>query len=169
MDGPVLETSRLVLRPLVDDDVEALHALFDDATVVRYMLDGERVARDWVASVIARSAQDFADRGLGLWAARERETPGRLIGLVGYRDFHEPPVFELLYALRGEAQGRGLAVEMARAATRAGFGAGLPRIRASTDEPNVASVRVMERLGMRFAGREEAEPWAQLHYVLEPG
>lgn len=165
-EGPTLETARLVLRPLVDDDAEALHALFDDPSVVRYMLDGSRVERDWVRDVIAQSARDFAARGLGLWAARGRGH-GALVGLVGYRDFHEPPVFELLYALRSEVQGRGLAFEMARAAIDAGFAAGLEHIHASTDEPNAASIRVLDRLGMRFTGRDEAEPWAQLHYVLE--
>jgi RimJ/RimL family protein N-acetyltransferase len=67
---------------------------------------------------------------------------------------------ELLYGLYQNFWGRGLATEAARAVLRFGFEeVGLEEILACADLDNPASVRVMERLGMSYAGerREETE------------
>ena len=52
-----------------------------------------------------------------------------------------------------------------------GFTAGLGEIRASTDEPNQASIAVLQRLGFRKIGRQEAMPpatiWPQLYFVAD--
>ena len=161
----LITTERCELRPLRPEDAGEIHGLLLEELVRRYLLDGERVSRDWVDAVIADSNAAFAAHGLGLWAARERGAAA-ILGFTGYRDFYEPPVLELLYALAPGYWGRGLATEIAHAAVDAGFARGLDHIRASTDAPNTASVRVMERPGMRFAGRTAGKRWEQLHYGL---
>jgi RimJ/RimL family protein N-acetyltransferase len=95
----------------------------------------------------------FAQRGLGIWSAREHRAQ-LIIGLTGFRDFYTPPVLELFYAMWPSHWHRGFATEMAQAAIDyACRHAGLSAVRASTDAPNQASLRVFERLGMRPHGR----------------
>ena len=65
--------------------------------------------------------------------------------------FHDPPQLELLYGIAPEYWNRGFATEVSLAMMRYGFEVlGFERIDASTDAPNRASVRVMEKAGMKF-------------------
>ena len=103
-----------------------------------------------------------------MWAARlTGET--RISGLVGYAEFAEPGVLELLYAMFERCWGRGLASEMARAAVERGDERGLDEIHASTDAPNEASQRVLRRLGFVETRRAPADPpntvWEQVYFV----
>ncbi|MEZ4427879.1 MAG: GNAT family N-acetyltransferase [Nannocystaceae bacterium] len=161
----VVTTARLELRPLAAGDVDALHAMMTTPAVRQYMCDGELIPRAAVASWVATSERDFATRGLGLWIARRSGDPA-LVGLTGFRDYYDPPVFELIYAVHPRWHRQGLAVEMARAMLERGFSAGLDPIRASTDAPNLASMRVMARLGMTKTGSTPASPWEQVHFAI---
>jgi RimJ/RimL family protein N-acetyltransferase len=167
----IVETARLVLRPVHSLEAAELHALFMNEAVCRYLTDGVAMSREWVEGVIRDSKTSFTERDLGLWSVREHgATP--IIGLTGFRDFYEPPVFELLYALQPLHWRCGFATEMARAAIDYAFmHTWLTEVRASTDEPNQASIRVMERLGMRSHGCTSTVDsalicWDQLHFVL---
>lgn len=167
----MIDTSRLTLRPLRHADAAALHALFLEPQVYRYLTDGQVMPREWIDSVIADSDTTFAQHGLGLWAVFPKGSD-TLIGLTGFRYFYDPPVLELLYALMPAHWQRGLATEMASAAIDFAFTHNdIAAIRASTDAPNQASVRVMERLGMQPCGRTAVGEvplikWEQLHFVL---
>jgi ribosomal-protein-alanine N-acetyltransferase len=163
---PILRSERLQMTPIGDGDREPLRALLSLEPVYRYLLDGSPPEAAWVASVVVDSRDDFARRGLGLWGARQPGDP-TLVGLVGFRDFYDPPVEELMYALHPDLWGQGIASEMASAAMEHAFvGAGRQRVRASTDLPNRDSLLVMLRLGMSEIGREPAPPgfkWEQIH------
>jgi ribosomal-protein-alanine N-acetyltransferase len=167
----VIASARLVLRPVHMVEAVELHALFVHEDVRRYLTDGVAMSRAWVEGIIRESAVSFAERGLGLWSAREHGAQ-LIIGLTGFRDFYTPPVFELLYALQPSHWHRGFATEMAQAAIDYAFRhAGLHAVRASTDAPNQASLRVLERLGMRPHGRTaqvdaERVCWDQLHFII---
>ncbi len=91
-----------------------------------------------------------------------RRKGGRgIIGFCGLLFVRESGEAEILYGLERKVWGEGFAVEAARAAIRFGFEhARLSRIPANADEPNVASIKVMERLGMRFEGREDRGRWS---------
>ncbi|HVS15206.1 MAG TPA: GNAT family N-acetyltransferase [Thermoanaerobaculia bacterium] len=148
--GPVLRTERLELRPFSGDDAAALHALFVDPEVRRFLLDDQVVEPEWVEGEIAGSRRRFAGGGLGLWTIRRRNED-RVIGFVGFREFFEPPQLQLVYGLLPAAWGEGLATEAAREAIRCAFeDAGLVEVVAATDPPNRASMGVMDRLGMSF-------------------
>lgn len=154
------------MRPVAPSETDELHAFFVDPGVRRYWLDGISIERARVAEFIDDSVESFAGRELGLWAAREK-AQSSIIGLTGFREFREPPVLELLYGLLPDYWGRGLATEMGRAMLRLGFTSGkLEVVRTSIDAPNQASVRVIERIGLRLERRSPGEIWEQLHYVL---
>ena len=153
MGDKELKTARLVLRPLRMADADELHALWTAPGVRRYLWDDEVIAPERTADVIAESERLFASEGYGLWAARHHGSEA-LVGFGGYWSFHEPPRRELLYGVAKSHWGKGLATELASALMQ--FGTEQRRfaeILASTDAPNVASVRVLEKLGFELERR----------------
>lgn len=99
-----------------------------------------------------RLSAHIAEHGFGLWAAELLDT-GEYVGFIGLQ--HVPfeaaftPAVELGWRLRTSMWGRGLATEGARGAAEFAFDAlGLREIVAMARADNLASVRVMRRLGM---------------------
>jgi ribosomal-protein-alanine N-acetyltransferase len=86
--------------------------------------------------------------GFGRWVAAHKAT-GAFIGFGGLRSLFGTP--EVVYHLTKDNWGKGFATELARAALRFGFeDRGFDRIVAITKPPNLASIHVMEKLGMEF-------------------
>lgn len=161
-----IETERLCLRPLVPEDLDAVHRLWTDPDVRRYLWDGEEISSETAAGIISGSAGCFEERGFGLWAVIHEED-ARLIGFCGFWRFDEGADFELVYGISPEYWGRGFATEAGRAAIRHGFEvAGLDHIRASADTPNAASLRVMRKIGMRREKRASNDGRDIAHYGI---
>jgi RimJ/RimL family protein N-acetyltransferase len=159
-----IETVRLRLRPVAEGDDAALHELFTQPDVRRYLFDGETISRADAAEVVAKSLALFEEHGCGLWALESREA-GALEGVAGYWSLHDQ--LELLYALAPGAWGRGLAAEAARALVRFGFEElGFDRVVASTDPPNAASLGVMRRAGLAFDRREVVDGLDTIFYEV---
>jgi RimJ/RimL family protein N-acetyltransferase len=161
-----LRTPRLWLRPLEAADGAALHGLWTHADVRRFLWDDRVIAPADVEGVIAASAATFAAEGFGHFALRDAEA-GPLLGTCGLHRYAPDAEPELLYSLAREQWGRGLATEAARAVVddafvRLGFG----RVVARADVPNRDSQRVMQRLGMVYAGEEDAGGLRLVRYVL---
>lgn len=166
--APVLETERLVLRQLSPDDLPAMHLIFNDPEVGRYLFDGERAPLQTTISVLEASDQDFSERGVGLFGVRLRGAGDHdLVGLCGLRWEEGIGEMEIMYCLLPQLWGQGLITEAALATLRFAFEeAGLRRVMGGADEPNVASLRIIENLGMRFAGRILAKAPEVAYYVL---
>jgi|ERR1051325_5944033 ribosomal-protein-alanine N-acetyltransferase len=162
----IIQTERLSLRPLTVEDVEAIHRIWTDAGVRKFLWDDEIISLDEARGVIEKSVTYFRCTGLGLWAILPHNEE-RIIGFCGYWFFHEPPQLELLYGLVTEEWRRGLATEAAGAMLRYGFDElGFEEIQASTDAANLASQRVMGRLGMRCTARKDAEGLDTIFYSI---
>lgn len=152
----------LLLRPFVASDAAGLHRVLLDDEVKRYLLDGNEVERQWVDAVVEDSRAEFAAGRGGMWSIVRLgsvEESESVVGFVGVRDFFEPPRRQLIYALHPEAWGRGLATRAARRVLRFLFEElGWSRVEAATDEPNSASIEVLERLGFeRFLPKAPVE------------
>ena len=134
------------------EDEQRVHALWADERVRHFLFDGRVITPGEARSFIEGSLASFEGRGYGLWLVFER-CSGRLVGFAGFlRSGGEPP--NLLYGVHPDCWGRGYATEAAAAVLRyAVEGLGVGGVRADVDEPNVASVRVLEKLGMRRVGR----------------
>ncbi|HVF92362.1 MAG TPA: GNAT family N-acetyltransferase [Blastocatellia bacterium] len=159
-------TARLRLRPFVSGDVDEAHRLWIDPGVRKYLWDDEVISKEQAGAVIEESLAHFRDTGSGLWAASARPERG-LLGFCGYWFFRDPPELELLYGVETKHWGKGIATEMSRAIIRYGFQElALDHVVASTDAPNVASVRVMEKSGMSFAGRETLDGLDTIFYSM---
>ena len=160
-------SARLSYRRLRGADSELFHQLATDAHIRQFLMDGQTMTRDWSQEVVNASDALFSTAGVGIWLVFERESMSP-IGFGGYRIFDElgdEP--QLLYALREAYTGHGYATEIARALidyarTQAGFG----EITAAVDEPNRASVRVLEKVGFVPAGEAPGLFGKTLLYTL---
>jgi len=158
----LLTTARALLRPFRTADIDALHAMWTDADVRRYLWDDEIIPSERAAEVVSASQSDFARFRFGLWTINDQET-GHLLGFCGLRQPPDGPP-ELLYGLLPSAWRKGLATEAASRVLGYAFSElSLREIVAATDAPNLASARVLQRLGMQVerrlvARREVVEP-----------
>lgn len=148
--GPRLTTDRLILRPWRDRDLDPYVALCTNPTVMRYF--PWAMGREESEASMARYRAHFAEHGWGPWVV---EVPGEsdfagVVGLSTVRsETHFTPAVEVAWRLFPAFQGRGYATEAARGCVAFGFTrAGLNEIVAMCTPDNLASRRVMEKLGM---------------------
>jgi RimJ/RimL family protein N-acetyltransferase len=139
-----LRTPRLFLVPAAETDFSALARHWSDHQVRRFLWDGHPVGVGTVREVVAASERTFARAGYGMWTVRH-PPHGGIVGSCGLREIAEGEV-ELLYSLDPHLWGRGLATEAARAVLD--YAQRIGRVVAYTNAGNVASERVVARLGM---------------------
>ena len=162
---PTIETGRLRLTPATLEDVDALHALWTDPGVRRYLWDDVVIPRDRALDVVNASAASFAASGFGLWVAR-RPDDAALVGCVGLRAAGDD--VELLVAFTPALWRSGFGSEAGRAVLRFAFEQiGLTRVIGHVDPPNEASRRLMASLGFRETGRVVLNGLELVHYVIE--
>ncbi|HZU13851.1 MAG TPA: GNAT family N-acetyltransferase [Chloroflexota bacterium] len=158
MTDSSLATERLQLRPLTADDLDHLVTLDSDPAVMRYLSGGKPTPRALIEREVLPRFLRLAGDGLGGWAAIERSS-GEFLGWFLLRAADEPATASLGYRLRRAAWGRGYATEGCRALIHRGFtNLGLQRIIATTYEDNLASRRVLEKLGFTVVRRFHLDP-----------
>lgn len=146
-------TARLNLRRFMPADAAALSLIWSDPEVYRYLpFDEPRDVAQAERSI--KSIEDHWDQyGYGVWAVCDKTT-GALLGYCGLRYLEDVSATEVLYGYAKASWGQGIASEAAQAAVRFGFEqAGLKQLIALAHPENVASRRVMEKLGMSYMGR----------------
>ncbi|HTW20617.1 MAG TPA: GNAT family N-acetyltransferase [Mycobacteriales bacterium] len=145
---PTLHTARLRLRPFADDDAEALFALQSNARVLRYWDAPPWTERARAERFIANCWQQAAE-GTAARLAMDRESDGTFIGWCSLTKWNpEYRSASLGYCLDEPAWGQGFATEAARALLQWAFDTlDLNRVQAETDTRNLASARVLEKLG----------------------
>lgn len=154
---PRVRTSRLLLREWQEADLEPYAGLNADPEVMAHFpstLTREQ-SDAHVGSILAR----WAEHGYGLWAVERCDT-GDFIGFVGLAraDFAADftPAVEVGWRLARAHWGHGFATEAGRASLAHAFGElGVPDVVSFTARTNRPSVRVMQRLGLSFAGEFE--------------
>jgi ribosomal-protein-alanine N-acetyltransferase len=163
----LIETARLRLRPARESDVDALHALWTDPKVRRFLWDDRVIDRATAAERVSASLASFETAGWGLWVVEERDGPGELLGHAGLIELDPALGPELIYAFHPSVWGRGYAGEASRAVLAHAFGVlGFARMPGRTDTPNRESARVLERLGMRFEGEHLAHGRPTLSFAI---
>lgn len=147
----LIETPRLILRPVAIGDFEDTHAMGSDPDVVRYI--GKPATREESWHKLLRHIGHWAAFGHGLFAVRDAAS-GVFLGQTGLADFHRglgarfDPVPEAAWIFARAAHGRGIATE-AVAAVHDWFAAqvGAPRTVCIINPENLASARVAAKLG----------------------
>lgn len=147
-----IETTRLRLRPLREDDAEELSRIFSDPAVVLYS-GGRSPSLEQVRQGIRQHiSEHYRNHGYGLLAAELKDT-GEIVGRIGFLETEIDATgdAELHYHLAPRAWGTGLATEAARAVLEWGFEqARLDRVVAVIHPENLASRRVAEKCGLTF-------------------
>ena len=152
-----LETQRLRLRRVTTGDALLLYALDGDPEVIRYTNLGGRGTLEFYRETLLPRWLKFYEEyeGRGYWIAEEK-AGGEFLGWFHFRPAQNAPLgtmeeAELGYRLQKSAWGKGYATEIAREFVRKGFEElGAARITATALAANRASIRVMEKSGLRF-------------------
>jgi [ribosomal protein S5]-alanine N-acetyltransferase len=167
---PLIETSRLMMRPFATVDVDDLNRLWVDPGVRKFLWDDQIIPRETAVAVVESSIDSFVTHGFGFWMICFKNAT-KLIGFAGLRHFTEDggatSEVELLYGVAPEHWGKGIATESASAVLRYGFKERkLAHIYAGADPPNAASLRVIEKLGMKFARKAIVNGVEAVYYVM---
>ena len=147
-----IETTRLRLRPLREDDTEELSRIFSDPAVVLYSGGRSPTLEQVRRGIRQHISEYYRNHGYGLLAAELKDT-GEIVGRIGFLETEIDATgdAELHYHLAPTAWGNGLATEAARAVLEWGFEQGrLDRVVAVIHPENVASRRVAEKCGLTF-------------------
>ena len=191
---PLLETARLLIRPFVREDLQAIHDLLDvelrEADLHADKMEALTERAQWLQWAVLNYEQlaklnqpPYGDRAVVLKATE------RLIGACGFvpclMPFEQLPglasggrsrspsyystEFGLFFAISPEHQRHGYATEATQALVDYAFRhLGLKRLVATTTYDNMASMGVMRKLGMRIEKNPHPEPpWLQVVGVLE--
>jgi RimJ/RimL family protein N-acetyltransferase len=150
-NSAAIETERLRLRMLCDDDLDNLATLFADPDVMRYVGDGKPVDRTGAERALASIVAHWQRHRFGRWAVEDKVSR-EFLGFGGLRSLFGTP--EVVYHFAKRNWGKGFATEMARASLQYGFDVhSFARIVAIAKPLNAASIHVMEKIGMHFEMR----------------
>jgi [ribosomal protein S5]-alanine N-acetyltransferase len=165
-----LETERLILREFTESDVEAFYELGNNPVVTRFTGDPGFTSLDAaLASLRERPLADYQKHGFGRWAVVLKSSR-QVIGFTGLKYLDDLQAVDIGYRLLPEHWGKGLATESSRPAIRYGFETlHLNEIIGLVDPANVASVHVLEKLGLTYAGMTEYRHGPALKYAIDAG
>lgn len=150
---PTLRCARLVLRPFAAADADDLYALHSNAHVLRYW-DSPPWSEHRRAGRFIAACRQMADDDTGIRLAIDHAAEARFIGwcsVTGWNpDFRSA---RLTYVLDDSAWGHGYATEAVHVLLSWAFATlNLNRVQAETDTRNIASVRVLTKLGFELEG-----------------
>lgn len=144
----IINTVRLILRPVTHLDFKATHQLLSDPEVMKFSLNGpynEQKTTEFINHCIQQREQGLPS----LLAIIDRQTDL----LIGYCGFYKQKIngteeLELGYRLAKEHWGKGLASEAAMAMKNHAFEEmGLTRLISLIEKENIASIRVAQKSG----------------------
>jgi RimJ/RimL family protein N-acetyltransferase len=165
-----LETSRLTLRPFVESDFDAVYAMRSDPEVALYLYQGP-LSEEETRSRLERNMALSAWTAEGDWlsvAVVERAT-GLTVGDLAFHWVSERDrTAEVGFVFDSRHQGKGFATEAARALVEWAFGSGgFHRVIGRTEARNLASARVLEKLGMRLEAHFVENEWVKGEWQSE--
>ena len=168
-----VRTARLNLREFVATDFAAVHAYSSDPRVTRYLFFGPRdedSTAEYLEELLASQREHPRTR---FELAVEEIASGKLIGACDLSVI-ESNVVDLGYMLSAEQWGKGYATEIALALVDAAFfDLRALRVISTVDVNNAASIRVLEKIGMRWEAvyrkhRRAKNRWWDCHLFTLP-
>ena len=150
MNGPILFTERMVLRPLSGEDAEGWYAFHDDAVTMRHLGGVQNRSVAWRG--LCTMAGAWAISGFSMFSLIERGT-GRWIGRVGPWMPEGWPGTEVGWGVAREFAGKGYAYEAAVATIDYAIDVlGWDDVIHTIAPDNVASAALAARLGSANRG-----------------
>jgi ribosomal-protein-alanine N-acetyltransferase len=169
IENVVIETQRLIIRPYTLKDSSEVFSVLKDKKIYEYLPDKpyeslEEVEGliDWIISNYDSTTEsDFKY----CFAVIEKAT-GKHVGLcgIGYLDYDRTQA-EVFYRFGTKYWGKGFATETAKALLQFGFiGLGLHEIVAVVKPENIASKKVIEKVGFKYKGIVRGVPLEHSFY-----
>lgn len=150
-----IETERLILREFRPEDAAGMFELNADPLVQRYLGEKTFTSLDQAHENIANIRQQYADHGIGRWAAFEKSS-GDFIGWSGLKfitaiENNQTRFHDVGYRFIPRYWNKGYATESGKAALEYGFRTmQLNEIIGMCNEANLASRRSLEKCGLTF-------------------
>lgn len=146
-----MQTENLYLRRFTLDDADAFWPLVSMPEIIRYTGEQAQTSIDDVRNILStRPIRDYATHGFGRMACIEKSS-GRLVGFSGLKFLDELNEVDIGYRFLPDCWGKGYATESARVLMQHGANEhGIKRIVGLVHPDNVASARVLEKLGLVF-------------------
>ncbi len=167
MTIPTLTTPRLELRAFSPEDATPLYHILQQEDILRYFPNPDPPPLDRVERFIQRQLAHWDEHNLGWWAVVPHGQ-AELVGWNGLQFLPETGEIEVGFLLSKPFWGQGLATEGAQAALTFGFETfDLERIIGLVHPENLASQRVLEKLGMAFVDRAAYFGIDVLRYAIE--
>ena len=167
---PRLETDRMLLREIVDEDAEALLRVFGDAEHMKWFGSEPLTSIDGAKALITAFSAWRTLPSPGVRWGLERKGQRGLVGTCGLFAWNRAwRKCTIGYELAPEATGQGLMREALRTVIPWGFESmALNRIEALVHEENTPSLRLLEGIGFVHEGRlREVGYWAGRHHDLQ--
>ena len=151
----LLESEHLRFREMRPEDAQAMFDLNSDPEVIQYTGD-EPFDSVEAARIFLESYQEVYKRiGYARWIIELKST-GEILGWCGLKFWPDKNVVDVGYRLYKKYWGNGYASEAAKASIDYGFEKlGLERIIAHARKENAASLRVLEKCGMKITGEDK--------------
>ncbi len=149
----ILETDRLLLREYVEADAEAFFQLNTDLEILRFTSDAPLRDVEHAREVLCEHPiADYRKYAFGRWACIHKVS-GEHLGFTGLKRIEELGEVEIGFRLMRANWGFGFATEAAKACVAYGLNElALKRIIGLVMPDNIASVRVLQKTGLRFSG-----------------
>jgi RimJ/RimL family protein N-acetyltransferase len=153
-----LRTERLVLRPVAEDDVDAMLAIRNAPAAVATTFTKEPLPRETMAGQVGRRVETWRERGFGSWLVLLEGDPVAFVEVhpIGEGSGVDPDEIELGVVVHPDHWGQGIAGEAGLAAARDLFERlGRERVYAEIEETNDKSLRLVAKVpGVRHVGGE---------------
>ncbi len=153
----VFDTERIIGRRWLDSDFDKILEVYSDPEVSRWIDDGSPITQEEARSWLNVTAKNYSARGYGMFALVDRKSDdvAGFIGLVHPGGQTQP---EVKYAFSKPYWGRGLATEVVQALIdHANVHLNLTMIVATVAPENIASQRVLEKVGFNFVSTRKDE------------
>lgn len=162
---PVLQTARLILRSWTIADAGEMFAMNQDSEVIRYTGNQTFKNKEEVLELI-NTYDQYEKYKTGRMTVLEKST-GEFAGWCGLKHLQDIHEIDLGYRLVKKHRGKGYATESSIAVLDYGFlTLGLERIIGRVVNENIASVNVLEKLGMKFEKEFEEHGYLCSQYAL---
>ena len=167
MNIPTIKTTNLNLRPFNKQDVDDMHQILLGEAVLKYFPNSSPPSREQVERMIYNLLNHWNEHGYGLWAVESRSEE-ELMGRCGLQFLPQTNEVEVDFILGPKFWGKGYATEAGQASLQYGFKElDLNTIVGIVHTHNIASQRVLEKIGMRFSEEKDYFGMACYRYVIE--
>lgn len=156
-----LTSARLIYRAPTPADLDRLYAIYSDPQTQQFNPSGPMTEAAQAEALLARWTEHWELHGYGWWAIARREAPDQVIGFGGiaFHDYLGEQRMNLGYRFAVEAWGQGFATETGRTALYQAFVTlGLSEVYGFVRPANIASARVLEKIGMQRCGELDDVP-----------